>query len=527
MFDVGHPVFCWIFQASRCWYVLKDFVDEIRTHLRAASTVKTLRPESHSTYSDLTSFNMGDGAEDYSLLFKELFCLAAYDLAHVIQLPLEQLGVLYNGIFNTGTVRKPNKKDFVLRSSAIVDLENFVIGTGEKGGSSQPFGRGQVLFLVRRLGKSDLTHMQSIGFRFAAIDNILESLADTMQVTKDELRQNLENLRRYAEEEYMLEPGIHLACFALRPLYQRGFDVLVRQEARNLLPSERIPLTRLDKWHFDFLSRMENWTLATCRERLRTQFLASDVKEQGFADQLLEGITGLAKQIDSPFIQDARLVATPLKVPCSVPSESHTLGFADVIAFQIIVDAHSPNSLKNGFEFAPFRFFLTQQRVYSNSSHNGAVARKIHKDLAGAVQSLESNHGSSPASSPRKRAVALPRVHVDFKRHKPQLPAAGKKWCSGSVCPSLSVGFTHGSSREAINLPRELSAPTLGGIHVSNEISVDISTPSRMNSIEIIEEGLGLHSEASVIPDEEETFADKLLEITIRDRRKQRSVSVF
>src|SRR5258706_13955738 len=108
--------------------------------------------------------------EDYSIIFRELFCVAAADLAKQLNEPLENVGVLFDEIFNTGqkVASKPKGWGSLIQSS--VDIE--------RGRISLPqFGRGQLLFLTRRATLSEAEILQAGGFRFTPIQNILYIVA--------------------------------------------------------------------------------------------------------------------------------------------------------------------------------------------------------------------------------------------------------------------------------------------------------------------------------------------------------------
>ena len=131
VFDVDHPVFCWIFRASRCWQSVADLLPTIRTHLLG----------NESSFSDIWKLYSAAKDDNYSFL------------SALIQVPFENIGMLYGSIMRTGTLkkhaqwkqlqamRKPNKLDKA--------------GSGQ---SSTVFGRGQLLFLVRRVNTRAALH---------------------------------------------------------------------------------------------------------------------------------------------------------------------------------------------------------------------------------------------------------------------------------------------------------------------------------------------------------------------------------
>ena len=261
---------------------MAELIPGIRAHLRTISVDKTPRPDSKPTFSDIKSFATTDSSEDYSSLFKELFCVAAQDLATLVQEPLENVGVLFEGIMNTGTVQKAARKYLhrkLNRQNSLNDSLEDHIEAAEKGRADIIFGRGQLLFLVRRVSRADSTNIQAMGYRFAYIANVIETLARSMQVTKEELLPYIENLQKHAGNERVLDPGVHVACFALRPTFQRGFEVAVRRDARNLLPTCPLLDGRLERSHIDILNHMDNWTVAMCCDWLRDKSLSSNEEE--------------------------------------------------------------------------------------------------------------------------------------------------------------------------------------------------------------------------------------------------------
>lgn len=478
----------------------------------------------------MKSFTAAESSEDYFSLFKELFCVAAQDLATLIQQPLEDIGVLFEGIMHTGTVRKGARRcnffKFTTRNNLDDSLEDH-IEAAEKGRANIGFGRGQLLFVVRRVTRANSTHIQALGYRFASIANVIETLARSMQVTKEELLPYLETLQKHAEKERILEPGVHVACFALRPLVHRGFEVAVRQDARNLLPTCSLALSQLERPHTDILNHMDNWTVDMCCNWLHYKSLSSNENEPQFYRHLLECITELAQQIKQPFFNEARLIARPFKIPCRVPGASHVLDYAHVITFRTIVDAHQYTSINKTFLFTPSRFFVCQQHVYRNSPGHAAFAGTIHRELAALAQNIDRKDVQSGNSSLRKSSQCLPDVHLDFMQLEIPSPSTIKGF-SFPGRPSYSLGRRQGKwfDKRAIMV----ASPNFyfGGIHVSNEISIDITEAEReVISPDIELASLGVRTEAGVADLEPETFADQLMALTIAERRHTRSEHAY
>ena len=507
---MGHPVFCWIYRASRCWHGVSDLVPGMRSHLRNTKTFKNSRYRRRAGSVD-------DNARDYSALFKKLFCVAAKDLADVVQLPLEDMGVLDGTIMNTGTLGKSARlKVLQGLSTRYSELDN-----AEKGQPPLIFGRGQLLFLVRRASRSQALRLQSTGYRFATISNVVELLARSMEVTKGELLPQLKRMRDHSVTERLLEPGVHLGCFALRPVLHRGFDVLVHKDAGNMMPTSKLTKSKLEQWQIEVLQRMENWTVAMCCERLRLGSLFADPEQQQFSRQLLESLTDLAGRVDNGFFEDARLVAKPLRAPCDVSDGNSSSQEAFMIAFRVITDAYQPSSLNDRYEFASLRFFLCQQHAYRDCVDNAVFARRIHREFAAMAASRE---GCDDASLACPRASYYPSLGSPrrAKRSRTPSPNKSRKWTSRLRANGNKVNDDNSSEKNLVNGSPKASAGAFGSIHVANEIDVDIREITRNgHSSDVEMSSLGCFAEAGVGDIEAESFADELAALTTDERRRQ------
>lgn len=480
----------------------------MRNHLRTTS----IGSKSQITTNEKTRHNSIDETEDYSQTFKQLFCVAAYDLASMIQEPFDNIGVLYDEIMSTGTLRQSKRAQFLSKSAG-----RHVQGDLEQAsGPTITFGRGQLLFIVRRTNKLEAAHLQANGYRFATLPNIIDHLARSIQVTLEELRPRLDSMRDYVAKPSILEPGVHLACFALRPLFQRGFDILVRKRAKNLLPTIQLPISELQRWHTDFISRMDNWTVAACLERLHKLSEISAPDERQFIDQLHDGIVALADQVKYPFFLDARLTARPLRAPCRGLEGATSAGQATIIAFRVMTDIHQSRSPNHQVEFTPSRFFLCQQHVYPDAPDHAIFARRIHREFAMV------NQGAPDSPNPRNSIVgsrSLGRAVLGRQPSSMTLP----RWNMNLSKRDLSEGATRSDSSSEKHLVDVSTSNPFGGIHVSNEITVDVSelrNGDRSPGVET--SNLGVHSEAAVAPVERESFVDELMSLTIGEKRQQR-----
>lgn len=212
----------------------------MKAHLRATQEGKFSSPWTDETTSGRTAVNGEEDQVDFGTTFKELFCVAASELAEAIQEPLEHSGVLFESIMYTGTVDRARKKQRNTKA-----LTNDSLSNAEHGQLHSSYGRGQVLFLVRQASRQDAIRLQAGGFGFAALTNIVPSLAHSMEVSPGELSTQLHQIQRSLSSDSMLEPGVHLACYVLRPKFHGRWDVLINKDHKNLLPSVHLTQSSL------------------------------------------------------------------------------------------------------------------------------------------------------------------------------------------------------------------------------------------------------------------------------------------
>ena len=492
----------------------------MRHHLRITNLVKATRPLP-CVEVDRSDRNSIEHVEDYSLIFKESFCVAASDLAATMQEPIENIGVLYEDIMSTGTVRK-NIKAKMFSKSRKLSRGNDV----EKGMGFVTFGRGQLLFTVRRTNKLESTRLQAAGFRFASatVPNVLQNLARSMEVTPDELAPRLDRMREYAEKDQIYEPGVHLSCFVLRPLFQKGFHVLVQKDAKSLLPAVPLPIRQLEGWHVHFLAHMDNLTVTDCREWLRgrSHHLATE-REKQFSLQLLNAITELESQIRDQCFKEARLVARPFQAPCRNPNDSQAPEMADMIAFRTFADVHEYQS-NDGVQFAPFRFFASQQRAYKGSPNNEVFVRTIHREFLGILRSDDTKALSSAPDGRNSSVCSENHSCAPLRRlptHRVPSPTGSRGRWGFPGCSPCQEQISGDGSSEKILSQTEVDQG-LGGILNSNNISIDVSEVQQDDTnadVELSNLNLSPSREARDATVEQETFIDVLLALTLNERR--------
>lgn len=503
MFSISHPVFLWVFRTTRNWSGIQDLIGGMRNHLQSNANINNSPPGSRAFSENYANIDGAEGSEDYSIIFRELFCVAAAELADQINEPLCNLGVLYDEIMSTGTLSRSKKKfgcSLSSEKSAPYDVEN---------GLPVPatFGRGQLLFVVRRAGKAEAARLQAHGFRFAGISNVVDILARSMQVEKADLTARMESMQEYSKGDQIMEPGVHLGCFAIRARVGGGFDVLVRRNAKNRLPTVQLPVACLEEWHLDFLRQSEGWSVGAYLDWLSGKTAFETPKEQNFVFQMRRSLETLTTEVGDPLFREAMLVAKPVPVPCRGFGDAAMPGRATLIAFRIIFPIHS-RVPKANLEFSPISVFRCQQHVYKNAPDHEVFARKIHREFSSLI---EPQPRSKQQTHMKRSSQVIP--HLTPSRNSPEPKpwwgplAALERRSSGNV-PTLKN-----------NEDRKSMTNSLGGIMVSQEVSVDIREITDGDTkVELRTLGMGTSGCATTEMEDPETFVDRLFGICVESR---------
>ena len=250
-----------------------------------------------------------------------------------------------------------------------VDLESGVDS------SQYLFGHGLLLFAVKRVSEHESLHLQSSGFVFAQQSHVIERLALRTQVPQAELQARLLRMQIYASHEKLLEPGTHMVLFILRPTLDRGFDVLVQSDARNLLPSAHLT----DQHHLAsalLLQQLEGSTMFGCQDRLQRRYCSG--QHQDIARSMIEGIRELSTSLPADLLSDCRLAGIPLLGPSAAPTGEKI----EIIAFRAILDPHKVHKPIPRYEFMPLKFFITRQHSYTDSADLSAFGHKMRHEFA-------------------------------------------------------------------------------------------------------------------------------------------------
>ncbi|KAL9623126.1 MAG: hypothetical protein Q9160_002640 [Pyrenula sp. 1 TL-2023] len=511
-FSRTHPAFLWIFRATRNWGALGDLVDGMKQHLASNPSARRYvpgnsQPSDQGMESDL----------DFSMVFKELFCAAAQDLASHVHQPLDKLGVLFEEPIETG--RYPNNPN--LFKEKITSKEDI-----ESADLSYYFGKGQYMFVVRQIKKAEVNHFASIGFRFAGISQVAEILAKNMQIAHEHMQVRLNNMLTYSRTENLMTSGVHLACFMVRPNIHKGFDVLASADKPNQLPTMKLPFESLGQWQADILRRMDNWTVASMLKFLKGNCGYTMQYEVEFVREFHKALTLLVDLIEDPAIMQSKFSARRIMAPCqsasstspSAHSSSLGPGKCTILSIRLItnIQARTPNVR---LTYVPLRFFNAQQQVYSGAADHEAFARQIHREFAH-CSDLSRTKSEEAATEDSTKTITTTHNNNQHNHTHPhsQTPPPS------SPLPRLPLPLFsfRGSSRKDSSLLKKpqkvalaekplVTNPAFGGIMVSNQVSVDISelqTRGSESSFEMNE--MGTVGEVGVASLEMSTFVDEL-----------------
>lgn len=416
-FTVAHPLFHWMFQASRNWSSITSIIGGITNHL--THLPHTGRDQSREGIKLITDH--GELIENYELIFRELFCAAASGLADKMKTPLTQVGILWDEILATGAGghvahvqarRRQQDVQRIVENDGLgprrdalpdgVNVSSFE-DLAEKGlfrqqhQQIQEFGRGSLMFLVRRVESNrDMESLAAAGYRFAELHQVSGIIGSTMQIKTRSIENKLRNMAVYAEND-MLEPGVHVGFFGVRARVNNayGFDVLGRRNARNLLPSVQMPIVRLDAWQMTFLRQFERMTPHHIARRIDSLKQLSP-KEMMFASQLTDSIEALRGWIEDAIFEEAVLCSNTVEVPCRPVSPGSAPGTCTVITFRIVIPIHlSIESPK--CEFVPLNLFKVHQLVYKDSPNHLVFTRSVHREIAPIINAVPL---VTPASKP-------------------------------------------------------------------------------------------------------------------------------
>ncbi len=390
-------MFQWLFRVTHNWAAVVSFIPDMRRHLRAIGNLEESRPITPISTSSSGNFR---GDAEYSVIFRELFCVAAAGLAEQLNESVEKLGVLYDGIMTTGKgvqERRKSRNHTVSRNSNVGDVE-------AGNGTGTVYGKGQFLFLVRQVDTSAADRLESAGFRFANVNYVGEKLARSMQVTLEEVTGMVENLRGYSRGDRACPiGGTFFACFAIRaPLrIMRNsapkWEVLVTKDNPNSLPAMQLSPFPLKAPQMDILSRLDGLTIDQCIQNLADSVTFALDKDRDFIQRVKDNLLGLLAKVPEQFFRSAVFCATPIDAQMQNPDG--LVGRITILPFCVIPDVHWIYLRTESLIYTPLSFFKARHQVYRGSPDHAVLSRRTHQEF-GPV--LATNRNQSTVTLPTR-----------------------------------------------------------------------------------------------------------------------------
>lgn len=481
-FDITHPAFQWIYRVSHNWSSIARFVPKMRRHLQDAKFLPRGLRRSPSTISSSTIAEAPlDSFDDYSLLFREGFCVAASDLAQDLKADLNDLGCLYDRVMVTGTalervVEGPRSMLQLLRlgrptRSSDAEAQNLGLDL---------FGKGQLLVLTRQCERREASRHQADGLRFETIDKMSDRLARNMQVPTRYLSGHLHKLRQHARDEMLPSPrGTLLGCFILRPgINRKAMDVAVRKDCLDRLPYVHLSPRTLDTAALAVIQQLDGCSVWQCQKLLdespETEYEVDDT----FAASLRHRITQLVELVDESFFHHAAFSARPIQVPI-YDAASHLSGSCNLLAFHIIPDVHT-SSLRasSSLTFMPLSFFICRQQSLKGSPHHANFERKVYHEFATIFSSKDNRHDKPQphqlTRSESSEGRLLKRPQSAWWKAKSPAASVKELHSRHSLSPSPDSGseLAEVSSTGTAQLP-------FGGVMVSRDVTVEARAVQR------------------------------------------------
>ena len=350
---------------------------------------------------------------DFSMIFRELFSVAADNLARRLRLPLSQLGVLFEELIGTGTMIRANGIEKLRHNRNL--SSTLAVDDPERGiRHIEDFSKGQFLFVVRQLKKVDVDDMTAQGYRFAFLPHIADHLSRSIQIPNVDILKYLGRMQKYTTTESLMDPGIYVACFMIKPNLTKGFDVLVPANAQNQLPTVALPFTTMTPWQANMLHDFDNRKLSdVLKAFVPRENDESTGDKRIFKWHFHRAMSTLVQTIgDQAFVEEARFSATPVQAPCHSTPGTATYNSCPLLAFRLITSIHGC-APSDELTYVALRFFKAQQQVAAGLSglhdfmlESRADFKRVHgrKSVLMAAQEVMTKHSRSSS----KRTVAAP-----------------------------------------------------------------------------------------------------------------------
>jgi hypothetical protein len=396
------------------------------------------------------------------------------------------------------------------------------------------YGRGSLMVLVKHVrSRHVVDQLESVGYRFAELDQVIGIMRSSMQIKTPDLGMRLRQMCIDTELDTKLTPGVHVGLFGIRArVDHRGFDVLVRKNARHMLPSAPLAMERLEARHINYLNHLQNQSMATVVERLTTM-ISRSADMTKFAACLLEAIREMRETFeDGGVFDNATLMQDVIRVPYSSGDGDSVSLTCSLIAFQLVLPIHSVAHVPK-CTFIPLRFFKIRQMAMEGSPHHLDFSHAVHREMSSVLKEttgksflnvLKGNRANSPDLpdlTKTESSLAIMKNHMlnnpltekirrgrgsesrtkkNRSNSQARLSPLGSSHSSGSIAQSFDYGgdeyrknsdaTSNGQGNTDVELSPMHTPPMpqlssqkqqFGGIMVSQEVVVDVETSDAPN----------------------------------------------
>lgn len=401
--DNRQPTFQWLYALSWDWDIVAPFLKAITTRFfneaakanaEAADQKKGMRANAKKVLQSRRSIDaVPDPSRGPKALadFRDRFVDAAGQLAMELDIPVQQIGVLFDHVQPTGTRKtlQPSKNELSdpnYQKRPRADDESSINGpVASIFGDCEEDDEGVMLFLVRELPNPSNNASGAVdsaeryrqrGYRMTETRFLAGVLADRVSVDKEDMETLLGSLKLFAKRgtRPVVQPGgVYTGLFGVRASTskQGGLDVLAYNFARHQIPAYRLPDVKfLNPSMKKFLRELDQMTMEdamrTCeRESIRSgerkTYLASRsdldltenqeyVSEQEEIELMIQFQTSLFIALDAlhnsvrfypKITQTGRISAEVLEVPSSLDDSSPP---AEMILVQAVLPEASATS---------------------------------------------------------------------------------------------------------------------------------------------------------------------------------------
>ncbi|KXT07021.1 hypothetical protein AC578_7125 [Pseudocercospora eumusae] len=512
-FDTTHPVFQWIYRVTFHWAGVSELIPKMKSHLAAEreSTCEESRP----TSSQSSVMYDAETYTNYALIFKERFCVAASSLAASMHLPVKQLGVLYDKVVETGTLKveaKDHKRNSSLEERSMAEVEAAL--------RLNLFGKGQLMFITKQLTEDETNNSLNAGFKFANVQHVGRTIAQAMQIPQSILDAHMNGLKRYNENLMSMDkPGTYLTFFAMIPKPNgKGFDIAVRKDCQDQLPDQPLLTGKPFQWQALFLEKLDGFLVKQCVDFCdnRTIGVPRQPHVQQFAVMVKQAIVTLTQQFPAEWRNQARFWARPLSAHYSHRLQNRST-ITTLYAFTVIGDMHASIEASEAVSRIPRTFFEARHRCYAGSPDHAILTKDIHA----AFGPLFSRKISKPKKYRRhgKLSVALasnPMTHL--RKHSTGAQISSSR-------ESIDHIDEHSSMHELVDKPMHPSDSSRGsekqqrndwgGILVNSETVIKTDSKTEFSNDD--KDGLAVPYGLKVAvgtAKPETTFVDELVTIT-------------